>query len=158
MCLRKVRRNKSPPINQTVTEALDFLRLAFLITVSLSLHGLHCSPFKLEPMTFYLSNAIERVQKRVMSIIYPNLSYDESLSLSGLVKLSCRREEACKKLFNEIVNTGDHKLTNLLPPKQETKYDLRQFRPFTDYRAKTNRFLNSFIPSSVRAFNAVNCK
>ena len=26
----------------------------------------------------YLSNAIERVQKRVMSIIYPNLSYDDS--------------------------------------------------------------------------------
>ena len=31
----------------------------------------------------YLSNAIERVQKRVMSIIYPNLSYDDSLALSG---------------------------------------------------------------------------
>ena len=86
------------------------------------------------------------------------MSYDDSLSLCGLAKLSCRREEACKKLLNELVNTRDHKLTNLLPIIHETKYDLRQFRLFTDYKAKTNRFLNSFIPSSVRAFNAANCK
>ena len=94
----------------------------------------------------------------MISVIYPNLSYDDSLSLSGLVKLSCRREEACKKLLNVIVNTRDHKLTNLLPHKQETKYVLRQFRLFTEYKAKTNRFLDTFITSSVRAFNAANCK
>jgi hypothetical protein len=73
------------------------------------------------------------VQKRVMSIIYPNLSYDDSLALSNISKLSSRREEACIKLFNEIVNIPDHKLAYLLPPKQETKYDLRQSRVFTDY-------------------------
>ena len=76
------------------------------------------------PIPCYLSNTIERLQKRVMSIIYPNLSYDDSLALSDISKLSSRREEACIKLFNEIVNIPDHKLAYLLPPKQETKYDL----------------------------------
>ena len=59
-----------------------------------------------------------------MSIIYPSLSYDNNLALSGLTKLSCRREEACKKLLKEIVNTPDHKLAYLFPPKHETKYNL----------------------------------
>ena len=57
-------------------------------------------------------------------ILNPNLSYDDSLALSDISKLSSRREEACIKLFNEIVNIPDHKLAYLLPPKQETKYDL----------------------------------
>ena len=35
----------------------------------------------------YLSNAIERVQKRVMSIIYPNLSYDDSQLLVAFLNL-----------------------------------------------------------------------
>jgi hypothetical protein len=39
--------------------------------------------------------------------IYPNLSYDDSLALSGISKLSSRREEAGIKLFNEIVNIPD---------------------------------------------------
>ena len=81
----------------------------------------------------YLSNAIELVQKRIMSIIYPSLSFDDSLALSGISKLSSRREEACIKLFNEIVNIPDHKLAYLSTPKQETKDDLRQSRVFTDY-------------------------
>ena len=100
----------------------------------------------------YPSNALERVQKRVMSIIYPNLSYDHSLALSGLAKLSCRREEACKKLFKEIVNTPDHKLAYLLPPKHETKYNLRQSRDYIDFTANTNRFSRIFFPSCVNAF------
>ena len=100
----------------------------------------------------YLSNALERVQKRVMSIIYPNLSYDHSLALSGLAKLGCRREEACKKLFKEIVNTPDHKLAHLLPPKHETKYNLRQSRDYIDFTANTNRFSRTFFPSCVNAF------
>ena len=61
-----------------------------------------------------------------MRTIYPNLSYEESLALSGIEKLSCRREEACKKLFNEILNTPNHKLAYLLPSEQKTIYDLRQ--------------------------------
>jgi hypothetical protein len=96
--------------------------------------------------------------KSVMSIIYPKLSYDESLALSDISKLSSRREEACIKLFNEIVNIPDHKLAYLLPPKQETKYDLRQSSVFTDYTVNINRFLNTFIASSVETFNIANCK
>ena len=40
-----------------------------------------------------LSKDIERVQKRCLKIIYPNLSYSEALKKSGLVRLDSRREE-----------------------------------------------------------------
>ncbi len=85
--------------------------------------------------------AIERVQKRVMSInIYPNLRYDDTLALSGISKLSSRREEARIKLFNEIVNIPDHKLAYLLFPKQETKYDQKQSCVLMGYTVNTKRF------------------
>ena len=105
----------------------------------------------------YLSNAIERVQKRVVSLIYPYANYDDSLILGGIDKLSTRREKACEKLFSKIINKPDHKLAHLLQPKQEIHYNLRQSRVFTNYTANTNRFFNTFIPSSVELFN-LNCK
>ena len=39
-----------------------------------------------------LSKDIERVQKRCLKIIYPELSYSEALEKSGLVRLDTRRE------------------------------------------------------------------
>ena len=40
------------------------------------------------------------VFKNVLCLLhYPNLSYDDSLALSGIAKLSSRREEACLESF-----------------------------------------------------------
>ena len=41
----------------------------------------------------YLSNELERVQKRAMRIIFPLCSYNEALVEPGLTKLSDRRQE-----------------------------------------------------------------
>ena len=92
-----------------------------------------------------------------MSLIYPYANYDDSLILGGIDKLSTKREKACEKLFSKIINKPDHKLAHLLPPKQEIHYNLRQSRVFANYIANTNRFFNTFIPSSVELFN-LNCK
>ena len=60
----------------------------------------------------YLSDDIERVQKRVLSIIYPGCRYIDSLIHSNFLAHHTRRKEACLKLFKRI---EDHKLHCLLP-------------------------------------------
>ena len=55
-------------------------------------------------LTKYLSDDLERLQKRAMRIIFPELSYSEALDTSGLDSLLARREMICAKLFDEIVN------------------------------------------------------
>ena len=60
----------------------------------------------------YLSDNIERVQRRVTSIIFPGLSYSERLDKANLTLLSDRRRHACSKLYNQITKDPAHKLSN----------------------------------------------
>ena len=46
-----------------------------------------------------LSNLLESIQKRALRIIFPYLSYDDALTISGLAILSSRRENSCKKFM-----------------------------------------------------------
>ena len=71
----------------------------------------HCS------LTKYLCDEIERIQKRAMHIIYPDLSYADAIVKVDLPSLVNRRDSLCSKLFDSIVNNNSHKLMNLLPPK-----------------------------------------
>ena len=48
------------------------------------------------------SNEIEFVQKRCLKIIFPTLSYNSALQISGLQKLSDRRERLVVELFHQI--------------------------------------------------------
>ena len=50
------------------------------------------------PAYIYLSNELEGVQKRAMSIISPFCAYEVSLAESGLTKLLDRRQELLDKL------------------------------------------------------------
>ena len=101
----------------------------------------------------YLSNAIERVQRRVTSIIFPGISYGERLERANLTTLHERRRQACGKIFSEISNNPTHKLFNLLPMRDDVTYDLRNKRNFELPIGRTNRFLRSFIPASIREFS-----
>ena len=58
----------------------------------------------------YLSDEIERVQKRVLRIVYRNLHYEDALMEAGMESLYARRQTACNKLFNQILNNPNHKL------------------------------------------------
>ena len=73
----------------------------------------------------YLSDVIERIQKRALRIIYPELSYEDALDMLGLKTLYVRRGDLCNKLFASILNDEEHKLRNLLPPKVTSKYNFR---------------------------------
>ena len=57
----------------------------------------YCAPLYHHALPDYLSNDIERVQKRGLSIISPGLSYLDNLSLFNLNSLKDRRIEQCNK-------------------------------------------------------------
>ena len=104
----------------------------------------------------YLSNALERVQKRVLSIIYPMITYADCLEKSGVKTLHDRRVDACEKLFNEIITTPAANMQGHIPSRFFSNYNFRYPRAFVVPQTKTNIFRNSFFPSSARHTNDIN--
>ena len=60
--------------------------------------------------SFSSSKDLERLQKRAMKIIYPELSYANGLELCGLFTLYDRREAIAAKLLDEICANQSHSL------------------------------------------------
>ena len=100
-------------------------------------------------LTITQSNDIERVQKRCLRMIYPDHSYRETLPISGLERLSDRRERSTRKLFDEIKHPR-HILHRLLPIRQLPDNNIRNVYPFILPQARTSRFNNSFICYCIR--------
>jgi hypothetical protein len=100
-------------------------------------------------LTTTLSDDIERVQKRCMRIIYPDLSYTDALSVSGLETLSERREKITRELFVSI-QQPTHVLHSLLPLRPNHNIPIRDNYLYSLPSAKTNRYFNSFIPYCIR--------
>ena len=86
----------------------------------------------------YLSDDIERVQRRALSIISPELSYHDSLDRHGLASLYDRRMKLCTDLFLSVSNPS-HKLYNLLPDRNFSAYNTRHRRVFNMPRFCTAR-------------------
>ena len=96
---------------------------------------------------FKLEICIERIQKRAMRIVFPDLKYREALTKVDITTLYSRRELLSKKLFNGIVNNKNHKVAELLPPTSSHKKFLRNTRRCNTPVCKTDRFKKSFITS-----------
>ena len=105
----------------------------------------------------YLSDEIERVQKRVLRIVYPNLHYKDALMEAGIESLYARKQTACNKLFNQILNNPNHKLHNLIP-KIDTSlnYQLRNNKKIHVPTFYTERFKNSYVIASCLDINNCN--
>ena len=97
-------------------------------------------------MTRYLSEDIERVQKRAMSIICPGLPYRDCLARFGLSTLHDRHQELCTKLFNSI-SSLQNSLHCLLLPKHEAKYNTRRKRIYNLSHMHTDHYKRTFIPA-----------
>ncbi len=100
-------------------------------------------------LTITQSDDIERVQKRCMRIIYPELSYNDALFVAGLDKLCVRRENIVRNLFKEM-QQSDHILNSLIPLKSVCNIDTRDKYLYNLPAAKTQRYSTSFIPYCVR--------
>ena len=110
----------------------------------------YCSPILHHTLPEYLNN-IERVQKRVLSIISPHCSYSLCLSIYDLDTLWSRRDEQCLKLFDVIA--GNHKLSRLLPPKNVNHYNSRRNGKYDLPSVCTEHFQRSVIPAMCRLTN-----
>ena len=107
----------------------------------------YASPVWHAGLTKTQSDRIEGVQKRCLKIVFPDLSYDEALFVSGIEKLSDRRHKHSHDLFNDIKQPGNV-LNYLLTPHEihsDKKDKLRHIYPYALRRAKTLRLNRSFI-------------
>jgi hypothetical protein len=105
------------------------------------------SPVFHNGLTNYLSQDLERIQKRALRIILLWVSYEDALQSTGLRRLSHQRDGLSDKLFEEIVTDDSHKLYNLLPPRirnETVNMTLRSSHRF-NVAFQTNRVKNSFI-------------
>ena len=101
----------------------------------------YCAPLYHHALPDYLSKDIERIQKRTLSIIWPGLSYDNSLPMFNMASLEDRRIDKCENFFDSIVSHPDHKLHLFLSPKSYCHYKLRRERHFANPVMRTKRVL-----------------
>ena len=80
--------------------------------------------------------SIERIQKRVLRIIYPNLDYDQAITETKLQTLEERRDDLCVSLIKKMLEPN-HKLHSLLPKKLK---DIRQKETRTSSHAEVIQF------------------
>ena len=106
----------------------------------------YCSPIFHHSLPESLSEDLERVQKRALSIISPEQSYSQCLVNFGLSTLRNRRNDQCTKLFNSM-SSSQHCLSHLLPPKHNGPYNFHNNRLYELPLFRTNRFKHSFIPA-----------
>ena len=114
----------------------------------------YASPVFHHALPAYLSDDLERLQKRALATILGyGVPYKEALATVAMPTLHERRSIACGKLFRTIANVPTHKLYDLLPDfNNGSGRSLRHERVFNFPRCKTNRFSNSFIVASARNF------
>ena len=90
-----------------------------------------------------LSNDLERVQKRALSIIYPSYSYTDALSLAGIQTLRARREEACNKFIANINASNPlYPFIHKQPTALNHDYSLRSATTERQAIIRTDRFEN----------------
>ncbi len=95
----------------------------------------------------YLSEDIEKIQKRALKIILPSQKYEEALITTDIRPLRGRREKLCEHFFEK--NIDSEKLKDLLPEPVLSGYDLRPMCGYHNYVCRTERFKNSFLPQTI---------
>ena len=102
-------------------------------------------------LTATQSHDIERVQMFCLRIIFRELSYADALLISGLDRLSERRERIVRETFNDM-KLPNHALHELLPVRLDHNFNfnIRNSYPYILPAARTNRYSNSFMPYCLR--------
>ena len=140
--LRVLRRGGIPPHDLiTIYYALIRSTLEYCCTVW------HCG------LPMYLSEQVEKIQKRALRIILPGRSYGEAQEMLQCPRLDIRRGELCEKTMKNIA-LGSRLSSHLtLTSENEHVYNLRNFKQFASFKCRTDRFGNSFFPSMISVLN-----
>ena len=115
----------------------------------------YCCPVWHTSLPQYLSDSVERIQKRAFRIMCTDLSYKEALKQLRCSTLYERREDICIKTMNRIKQSGGH-LSRLLPLPRDNahNHDLRNNNNRTPFFRRTIRYQNSFFPALVDKLNS----
>ena len=70
----------------------------------------------------YLTQELEHIQKRAMSIFCPGVSYHEALVIMNFTELATHHDKVCESLFHTIVDDHNHHLYKLLPAPHKSTY------------------------------------
>lgn len=106
----------------------------------------YCAPLYHHALSEYLSDDLERIQKRTLLIISPGLPYVDNLPLYNISSLKDRRILwQWNKLFELAVPDSAHKLHPILPPKNASRYNLRNQRELAQPKMRTKRFSNRIL-------------
>ena len=105
----------------------------------------YCAPVFHHALPAYLTEDIERIQKRALSIISPAKSCLECFDSLGLPTLYDRCNGLCRQWFDSIAINPGHKLYHLLPPRKQSSYNLRRQKLYNLPRSLTERFRRSFV-------------
>ena len=102
----------------------------------------------------YLSQELERIQKRALKIIVPALSYSVALEFLNLRTLDERRNELCVKTLEKISRGGP--LVKHLPMTSQHMHHYQtgganRYIPLP--KCRTERLRRNFFPSTSLAFN-----
>ena len=98
-----------------------------------------------------LSDRLESIQKRALTIILTHYSYASALQTLNLPSLLLGRESLCSKSFSNLTSLANPRFLPLLPPRRRDANDsaasLHNSSNFTLPAVRTERFKRSFIPS-----------
>ena len=100
-------------------------------------------------------DAIERIQKRALRIIYPGLKYDEAFEKGKLKSLKQRRNDLCVELIKSMMQPS-HILHRLLP-RQNSDMKCMATRSsgkeIYNFHCRTERFKGSPIVFAITKYN-----
>ena len=103
----------------------------------------------------YLSDELEKVQKRAMRIIFPGHSYDEALKLANCTRLSDRGNKMCIKTLQKIVKRAGPLAEQVTESRACVhQYQIRNLNHLSLYKGNTERFKNSFFPKAIVELNS----
>ena len=94
-------------------------------------------------LPLYLSDTVERIQKRALDIVFPGVEYNEALDRTNLVTLHDRRIAAYRKFVSQL-NRGNpvHNLVSSRLVKRSSRYNLRSDSSCLIQVTTTKRFSN----------------
>ena len=119
--------------------------LAFFYTSCIRSVMDYAAPVFHHALPKYLMNELVRIEKRAMAIIQPDTDYQAAVVSLNIEPIIQHHKNLCNKLFEAVKSDPSHKLNRLLPPKHESKYNLRQKRSFNTLNMRTDRAKKSFI-------------
>jgi hypothetical protein len=102
----------------------------------------------------YLSDEIDKIQKRALRIILPSLSYRQTGELTDLpfALLKTRRDELCDQFSAK--NENNSEVYEHLICKTSLDYDTRSKCKYKNFLCKTDTFKNSFLPRTISKENS----